>query len=75
MSDAVPDDNLETPDGRRVTCPICRREVAEGTMVPPFGLEVEVAILAAANTPGWEVGLGLCSACHDRFAAAKPPQK
>lgn len=76
MADDVPLDsppagfNLETPDGPRVACPICRREVAEGSMVPPFGLEVEVAILAAANTPGWEVGLGLCSGCHDRFTSA-----
>src|SRR5262245_14978078 len=61
----------EHPPAPSLTCPICRRDVPLAGFLTPLALSAEVALLAAANTPGWRPELGLCAACDDRFAAAR----
>jgi serine protease AprX len=51
-------------------CPLCRRDVAPGELAAPEEVPADVAMLVAANTPGWAPGDALCRECARRFAAA-----
>jgi serine protease AprX len=59
------------PAAPTLTCPICRRDVPLSAFLTPGALGAEVALLAAANTPGWRPELGLCVACAERFETAR----
>jgi serine protease AprX len=70
-TDDLDDDSEFSIDDRgRASCPICQRGVSPGEMLSAGVLNESVASLVAANTPGWEPGLGICRRCAERFAEA-----
>jgi serine protease AprX len=52
-------------------CPICRRGLGPTSLLSAQALPAEVQALAAANTPWWSPGEGLCADCAGRFTAAR----
>ncbi|HEV7500203.1 MAG TPA: S8 family serine peptidase, partial [Vicinamibacteria bacterium] len=65
-SPAAPADAAERP----YHCPTCHRSIAAGSRVPASGMDPELVSLVSANTPGWELRLGLCLDCVRRFTTA-----
>lgn len=55
-------------DAAAPACPVCRRDLLPGGR---FGMEPRVALLVAANAPGWRPALGLCRDCAGRFKEAE----
>jgi serine protease AprX len=62
-----PQGRFEGSTRETARCPICHDDPAGSST----RIGVGVAALIAANTPGWEPGMGLCDACAHRFAEAE----
>jgi serine protease AprX len=69
MSEAAPQAAQSETRANHI-CPICARATAHALTQPPE-LDDRIAALAAANTPGWQVEMGLCSECLTRFSEAR----
>jgi serine protease AprX len=55
---------------RPFQCPTCHRSVPAEERVSATDVEPDLALLVAANTPGWDARLGLCRDCARRFDTA-----